>query len=807
MQPAPLPWQHGPVAVLTDALLSGTSALDASDTGTGKTMVALFAAKAAKKTVGIICPKSVIPSWEEAAAAVGVPVVFVANIERLKARGHYLTKSGWKIPNETVLIFDEVHRFGGQNTANAKALAFAPMPVLMLSATAAGDPTKLRAIGSQLGLTTWADWWRWCGRNGCKKGHFGGIQFRGTAEDLDRLHRQIFHTGRGVRVRVADLGDAFPHTQHIFVSVPVENQRAIDEAYAADLEKLKTGVPLFDLIRSRQIAEHEKLAAVAEMVEDDLSAGKSVAIFVNFRDSLEFFAREFNAPTIDGSQNSQERQECIAVFKSGKARVIVCMIQAGGCGLDGLQDLTGEAPRVGYLFPGYSAVDIIQALGRLPRANAKSHVIYRWIFAAGTVETNIRRKIEKKRNRIDLLNDGDLTTETPTPINEMKNESPNQGVLLEVPATVTRVAVDVPTLHGSRAHAKISPSKLKSKEVCPAYDDDRGADIHPDTAQGTLCHEALDAGDDSKLTTDDQRAWVKMCRQFASMLTTQYPQVFNEVKLDVVDGMWGFADRIQLSKGRTVGALLDWKFGANLQEDVATNPAAQAYVLGMFKKWVELQSVEVFYIYPRREEISTHRYERTDMAAIELRVRTIVARAEAPLVERHPHPSVCTWCMHNSTCPVLHAAVLPIATRYAAAHTMAFPESFDLTLIKDPITWQKLMQVSPVLEAMADSIKRHALEFRTATGQEIPGFEMRQRTGRKTINNALLTYQIVSKEGVTQQQFLSAVDVSAKRLADAVGETAAKGQKSKRVAEIEGKLRDAGVLEVGQEVFYLTKTK
>jgi len=138
---------------------------------------------------------------------------------------------------------------------------------------------------------------------------------------------------------------------------------------------------------------------------------------------------------------------------------------------------------------------------------------------------------------------------------------------------------------------------------------------------------------------------------------------------------------------------------------------------------------------------------------------------------------------------------------------MAFPESFDLTLIKDPITWQKLMQVSPVLEAMADSIKRHALEFRTATGQEIPGFEMRQRTGRKTINNALLTYQIVSKEGVTQQQFLSAVDVSAKRLADAVGETAAKGQKSKRVAEIEGKLRDAGVLEVGQEVFYLTKTK
>jgi len=806
MQPAPLSWQPGPIAVLTGALVAGTSALDASDTGTGKTMVALFAAKAAGKTVAVVCPKSVIPSWEEAAAAVGVPLLFAANIEKLKAGfGGYWSKTGWKLPAGTVLIFDEVHRFSGQNTENAKSLAMAPRPVLMLSATAAGDPTKLRAIGSQLDLTTWRDWWTWCGRNGCKKGHFGGIQFQGTAEDLDRLHRQIFHTGRGVRVRVDDLGDAFPRTQHILVSVPVENQKAIDLAYAADLEMLKTGVPVVDLIRSRQIAEHEKLTAVAEMVEDDLANDKAVAIFVNFRDSLEFFSREFNAPTIEGSQSGQERQECIGAFKAGKARVIVCMMQAGGCGLDGLQDLTGDAPRVGYLFPCYSAIDMRQAIGRLPRANAKSHVIYRWIFAAGTVEMNIRRKVERKLSRIDLLNDGDLTTDTPTP--DMKRETTNQGILLDVPATVVGGTAPVPVLHGDRAHSKISPSKLKAKEICPDCEDDPGANIHPDTAQGTLCHEALDGKDDSRLTTDEQRAWVKMCRQFAAMLKSQYPEVLTETRLVVLDGIWGFADRIQLSKDRTAGALLDWKFGQNAQEDVATNPAAQAYALGMFKLWPELQAIEVFYVYPRREEISTHRYVREDLPGIELRIRTIVARAQGVTVERHPHPDVCTYCRHKSTCPELHAAVLPIAKRYAAAHAMTYPESFDLTLVKDPVTWQRLMQVAPVLEAMSDSIKRHAMEFRTETGQEIPGYEIRQRSGRKTINNPLITYQIVSKEGLTQQQFLAAVDVNAKRLADAVGETAAKGQKGKRVAEVEGLLRDAGVLEVGQEVFYLTKTK
>ena len=71
---SPLPWQTDPIRVVTYAIAHRRSVLDASDTGTGKTFVTLFAAKAAGRRAAVICPKSVIAQWEEAAALVGVLV-------------------------------------------------------------------------------------------------------------------------------------------------------------------------------------------------------------------------------------------------------------------------------------------------------------------------------------------------------------------------------------------------------------------------------------------------------------------------------------------------------------------------------------------------------------------------------------------------------------------------------------------------------------------------------------------------------------------------------------------------------------
>jgi hypothetical protein len=409
----PRHYQIPSIETLTAVLQRGGAALDGSDTGTGKTYVALEAARRAGRPVFIVAPKSVLHSWKATAEAVGVSVVWFGNVEKLKRSGWVRRLPGknrwqWANLNGAAVVVDEVHRFSASNSQNAVILAAAPKPVLMLSATAFENPLKMRATGHQLGLTTWNDWWTWCGRNGCRRAFFGGLEFKGGQAVLDRLHKQIYTTGRGVRVRIKDIPN-FPKVSYETVFVPVDNQRAIDEAYAAELEaKAEESTGAVKFLRARQLSEHGKISAACEIAEDLLQSGNSVVFFVNFRETLDQIAKQFpDAGLVYGGQN--DRPEQVARFSRDETRIAASMLQAGGVGLDGLQDLRGEFPRVGLLFPDCSAVNVRQAFGRLPRDNARSASIYKILLAEDTVEEeNIAPKLEKKLHNIDTLNDGDF---------------------------------------------------------------------------------------------------------------------------------------------------------------------------------------------------------------------------------------------------------------------------------------------------------------------------------------------------------------------------------------------------------------
>lgn len=409
----PFAWQVEPVRILTEALRNERSAIDASDTGTGKTFTALFAVKALGLPVAVVCPKSVIHSWKEAAAKLGVPVIFIKNVEALKRDTSRVRQIGrrwqWCLPKECVVIFDEVHRFSSPTSQNGYLLAACPAKrTLLLSATAMSDPTKMRAIGHKLGLTTWEQWEDWCARHSCRRGDWGGLEFHGGAEVLDRIHRQIFHTGRGTRVRISDLGDAFPRNTHVTRLVPVANQRAIDEAYADELRTLEADAEthLAAMTRARQIAEHEKLPAMIEATEDFVAQGSNVVLGVNYRDSLDRLREAFpGCAVVYGGQN--DRTENIDLFRRNKTSVCAVMMQAGGCGLNGLQDLEGR-PRVSVYSPGWSAIDVQQFVGRIHRADSLSPSVQYAFFAEGTVDEKIREKVEAKKLNFSLLNDGDL---------------------------------------------------------------------------------------------------------------------------------------------------------------------------------------------------------------------------------------------------------------------------------------------------------------------------------------------------------------------------------------------------------------
>lgn len=366
-------------------------------------------------------------------------------------------------------------------------------------------------------------------------------------------------------------------------------------------------------------------------------------------------------------------------------------------------------------------------------------------------------------------------------------------------------------MSSERQHATYSPSKLKYLEICPAYEDDPHKEVYAATERGTQGHAAMESGDDTGLD-DEQKRWVQMCRGYRQHVFIPVAEKaeadarsVKEARLEAIPEVWGYADEYWLF-GNTCH-LFDWKFGSWSQEDTATNPQTQAYVLGIWNAHPDVDTVHCHWVYPVREEISRHTYRRAqDYQRIKLRLETIVARCKATAVKANPVESVCTWCGNKAVCPALHRMVLPVATRYANGHDLALPQVPNFDLVKDPVQMARLLDWAPILEKTAESIKRHALEMRINHGAEIPGYELRSRSGKSSILNPNIAFE-VAQDFMDLPTFIRAVDVSAAELKKLAGETAPRGEKSKRGQALMDRLQDAGVLQVGGESQFLTKTK
>ena len=361
------------------------------------------------------------------------------------------------------------------------------------------------------------------------------------------------------------------------------------------------------------------------------------------------------------------------------------------------------------------------------------------------------------------------------------------------------------TTHADRTHSSISPSKLKSLEISPAYESDPDDPEHPITAEGTICHEALDSGKDDHLTSDEQREWVRLCREYTAAVLPD-GTTHNEVKLDVLDGIWGYADQIKIQGSKA--ALIDYKFGWNPQEDTETNPAAQAYVFGIFNAYPGIAEVSVHYLYPRIGQVSTAKYTREDLPRIETRIRLTIEKARDAKPETcRWSPETCRFCRHRFDCPTLRKAVLPVAQRYAEKHDITLPDFDDLATEKDPQKFARLLDLAPVLEALADSIKRNAVRLRVEDGVEIPGWDSRTRSGRKTILSPILAIAELEALGIPHDQCLRACDIKVGELEKVLGEHAPARGKAKFVNKALDTLRDKGLLEVGAGSTYMARTK
>ena len=166
--------------------------------------------------------------------------------------------------------------------------------------------------------------------------------------------------------------------------------------------------PLTVVLRARQEIELLKVPTLVELTQDHIESGNSIVLFVNFENTVQALSERLKTKClITGKISNDERKKNIENFQSDRERIIICNIKAGGVGIS-LHDLNGNYPRVSLISPTYSAQDLLQSLGRIHRAGAKSKAIQKIIFCAGTIEEEICAKVENKINNIKLINDGDL---------------------------------------------------------------------------------------------------------------------------------------------------------------------------------------------------------------------------------------------------------------------------------------------------------------------------------------------------------------------------------------------------------------
>ncbi|QGR53985.1 ATP-dependent helicase [Moumouvirus maliensis] len=451
-----LSYQKNHVVKLINILIKHWIAIDTSDTGIGKTYIAAAICRELGRRPIVICPKTLITNWITVLKFYGVKHYDVVNYETIKNGKTYNNSNlksrkkskyveiedkdpddplkaafNWNIPKDGIIIFDEVHRCKDPQTENgkllmsSKSLITQQIPVLLLSATICEEYHDMKIPFYLMNFIPNTRNFNHFTRTlqikypkyRVKKNNPDSGDGKITKENSQAMiiHEEIKEFTS--RIKIRDLGDKFPSNQWCAQEFFTDESKEISESYeeiGLILDKIKNceGKSDFHLSKIQKLKQQIELRKAPIFIEQAkiyLEEGNSVIIFINYLNTMDVLSKELEIKCkIHGKQNNEERQEFIDLFQSNKEKIIICQVGAGGTGLS-LHDLNGGHPRVTLLSLPDSASNLIQALGRAPRAGAKTPVLQRIVIAANVeYEKHIMKIINKKLSNISAINDGDI---------------------------------------------------------------------------------------------------------------------------------------------------------------------------------------------------------------------------------------------------------------------------------------------------------------------------------------------------------------------------------------------------------------
>jgi superfamily II DNA or RNA helicase len=440
-----LPPQREHAVNLLNSLYINGVASDQSETGTGKSYVAAWIAKTLNSPVVIVCPKIMISPWTKVLQYFGIKAHCLINYEKL-IRGnteHLSFKDGRdnsasdyiiNFPKNSLVILDEVHKCKSSTSKNSDFLIKLKMDgykTLLLSATTATNPLEMKAFGFATTLHNLVNYRQFISDSGAYVGRYGGFQIdlrsQKTVEAMSNIHNRLFNLYKvSSRMTRKMFDNIFPDNHVMAECFDMGNNtdkinRVYDqmEAELAALEESSVNYSQHHfaiMTKARRMAELLKVPTMVEMIEDWYDEGISPVVFVNFTDTVEAIEKQLSKnrkfdgtiARIVGGQSDKVRNSDIEQFQSDNKRIMIANLAAGNAGVS-LHDLNGKFPRGSIISPSYSAINLLQALGRIHRAEGRTKCIQKIMFAAGTVEEDACKRVQCKLNNLECLNDGDLT--------------------------------------------------------------------------------------------------------------------------------------------------------------------------------------------------------------------------------------------------------------------------------------------------------------------------------------------------------------------------------------------------------------
>lgn len=428
-------WQEPLVDAVTTSLTRDRVFISGFPTGSGKTVIALAAAKRLGGPHLVVAPKVAITQWHRMAEDMGVTdqIVDVINPEKISTpRGcqYYTRKTKWSVPLGTTVIWDEPHRSasgikGVTTNALAELKAYSSIRMHAMTATLADSPLKLRALGWWTGLHQFnkTSFYRWCKENGCSYEKAGRddnerwvMRFTRNAQQADQIMASIRQSmgAKFMAIRAEDI-PGFP-TQTLdtmLLDLGTRDTLEIERAHKEMSERMKSIAmdERAELGRMRERVEFLMAEAVAEVAAGLIEDGESVVVFFNFTEPrLRFEAamekRGIQTVSIHGGQTDtagKVRQSQVDAFQNNDVHCISVMAQAGGAALS-LHDVHHQRPRTSLMLPSWSAAEVKQCLGRIRRCEG-THSTQYFVLAAGTVHERVARSLKRKLGNIDAFNE------------------------------------------------------------------------------------------------------------------------------------------------------------------------------------------------------------------------------------------------------------------------------------------------------------------------------------------------------------------------------------------------------------------